>query len=252
MSKVLFYKMTYDTGFAPNPFWGYLTLATCTPNHMRANLQKGDWIVGVEAKELAKKRKAHGWKEDVDQSLVYIAKISEVMDLTSYFNDERFQEKKYQKSDDWRKRGGDNVYYKENGMWKWIRGHDHEFDTKNMPDEEVFFPIEKFDELWAKRGSKENIYGKQILQDIRGNRVFISEEFSYLGDMCIELPKELKKFLPPKQGMKYTKREEADEAVEFLESLIKKYGKGQLGNPIYCHIDKYCQEETEKSSSCGN
>lgn len=47
MSKILTYKMTYDGGFAPNPFWDYLTLATCTPNHMNANLWPGDWIVGL-------------------------------------------------------------------------------------------------------------------------------------------------------------------------------------------------------------
>ena len=27
--RLFAYKMTHDTGFAPNPFWGYLTLATC-------------------------------------------------------------------------------------------------------------------------------------------------------------------------------------------------------------------------------
>lgn len=29
--RLFAYKMTHDTGFAPNPFWGYLTLATCKP-----------------------------------------------------------------------------------------------------------------------------------------------------------------------------------------------------------------------------
>ena len=27
------YVVKYDTGFAPNPFWGFCTLAACTPNH---------------------------------------------------------------------------------------------------------------------------------------------------------------------------------------------------------------------------
>ena len=27
--RLFTYKMTHDTGFAPNPFWGFLTLTTC-------------------------------------------------------------------------------------------------------------------------------------------------------------------------------------------------------------------------------
>ncbi|MGE3595803.1 MAG: hypothetical protein AB7N70_09645 [Dehalococcoidia bacterium] len=39
------YKMTHDTGFAPNPFWGCLTLATCKPG-IRQTRGPGDWIAG--------------------------------------------------------------------------------------------------------------------------------------------------------------------------------------------------------------
>ena len=31
MPKVISYVMTYDTGFAPNPYFKKLTLATCKP-----------------------------------------------------------------------------------------------------------------------------------------------------------------------------------------------------------------------------
>ena len=31
----------HDTGFAPNPFWGYCTLAVCTPNHMGVQTSEG-------------------------------------------------------------------------------------------------------------------------------------------------------------------------------------------------------------------
>jgi hypothetical protein len=46
MNKACFYIMTVDTGFAPNPFHGVCTLAACTPNHCKANLEPGDLIVG--------------------------------------------------------------------------------------------------------------------------------------------------------------------------------------------------------------
>ena len=38
--KICTYTMTSDTGFAPNPFYGYCTLAACTPNHMHDYLTK--------------------------------------------------------------------------------------------------------------------------------------------------------------------------------------------------------------------
>ncbi len=50
MVKYSAYKVTHDSGFVPNPFWGYLTLVICTPNRMRARLVEGGWIIGVEGK----------------------------------------------------------------------------------------------------------------------------------------------------------------------------------------------------------
>jgi hypothetical protein len=47
--KLCSYIIKNDTGFAPNPFWGYCTLAACTPNHMGLHLYPGDWIIGTES-----------------------------------------------------------------------------------------------------------------------------------------------------------------------------------------------------------
>ena len=44
--KICTYTVKRDKGFAPNPFYGYCTLAACTPNHMNAKLKEGDYIVG--------------------------------------------------------------------------------------------------------------------------------------------------------------------------------------------------------------
>lgn len=39
------YVITRDYGFAPNPFWGICSLATCKPQ-IRQRALKGDWIAG--------------------------------------------------------------------------------------------------------------------------------------------------------------------------------------------------------------
>jgi hypothetical protein len=74
------YKMTRDFGFAPNPFGGFCTLATCKP-HIRKKAKVGDWIIGTGSKEI---------KLTFD-SLIYVMKITEKLDLDVYWNDPRFQ-----------------------------------------------------------------------------------------------------------------------------------------------------------------
>jgi len=235
MEKFLFYRMTYDTGFAPNPYGDYLTLATCTPNHIRGrmNFGIGDWIVGIESKTLAQKRRKAGCHPEVDQCLIYAAKVSEILDLNSFFHDPRFEYKKYSR-ESWVGKNGDNVYYIEDGMWKWIRGHCH--DRK----EATFFPIEELDKLLKNKSIKSK-YGA-ILQDIKGNRVFISREFLYFGDKCLEFDKRFRSCLPVR-NIKYCpgpscSKEIAEEFKEYIDSLIREYGFGKHGDPI-CYCLKY-------------
>lgn len=44
--RLYVYVVTHDTGFAPNPFHGYCTLATCKP-HIRGRAEAGDWVIGL-------------------------------------------------------------------------------------------------------------------------------------------------------------------------------------------------------------
>ena len=44
--RLYVYVVTHDNGFAPNPFHGFCTLATCkAPVRERAEI--GDWVLGV-------------------------------------------------------------------------------------------------------------------------------------------------------------------------------------------------------------
>jgi hypothetical protein len=78
--KICSYVIKRDTGLAPNPFWGYCSLAVCTPNHQRARLSSGDWIVGNSS-------------VSDRQRLVYAMQIDEVLGFDAYFRDPRFQQK---------------------------------------------------------------------------------------------------------------------------------------------------------------
>ena len=47
------YKLDHDYGFAPNPFHGVLSLATCKSQlRMNNNVKIGDWVVGLGSRAM--------------------------------------------------------------------------------------------------------------------------------------------------------------------------------------------------------
>jgi hypothetical protein len=107
------YIVTEDTGLAPNPFWGWCTLAVCTPNHQNDDLHEGDWIAGF----LGAKRK---------HSFLYAMEIIEVLRMDKYYIDPRFEKKKPNLRGDWKERCGDNFYEQEpDGTWTQHRNRFH-------------------------------------------------------------------------------------------------------------------------------
>ena len=77
------YKMTHDTGFAPNPYHGVLTLATCKPL-IRKCAKEGFWISGWTSNDVQGKEKMYHFKDD-SQKLIYLAKISKVLSFKEYW-----------------------------------------------------------------------------------------------------------------------------------------------------------------------
>src|SRR5512133_214086 len=91
------YIVKFDTGFAPNPFHGYCTLACCKPAIRRA-AEPGDWIVGLTTKERGNR-------------LVYAMHVAQKITFDEYWRDKRFAHKVPDlRSDDPERRCGDNVY----------------------------------------------------------------------------------------------------------------------------------------------
>jgi hypothetical protein len=63
---------TWDSGFAPNPFGSFLTLATCKPQ-IRKHPRKGDYIIGTGSSATVGNHK-----------LVYAGEIADVFSLADY------------------------------------------------------------------------------------------------------------------------------------------------------------------------
>lgn len=73
-SRVFSYVVVHDTGFAPNPFHGLLTLACCKPQ-IRKTAKVGDIIVGLSSRS---------------ERLVYAVQVAEVVGFEEYWADPHY------------------------------------------------------------------------------------------------------------------------------------------------------------------
>ena len=101
------YAITRDFGFAPNPFHGLCTLATCKPD-IRKSAKVGDWIMGIGGSKL----------RSVKRKCILLMKVSEKVSFQDYWDNKRFSLKKPLRNGSRVKMLGDNIYHKdENSGW---------------------------------------------------------------------------------------------------------------------------------------
>ncbi|WP_127132492.1 hypothetical protein [Pseudoflavitalea rhizosphaerae] len=147
------YKMTHDTGFAPNPFHGVLSLATCKPL-IRLKKHVGDYIAGFTSKELCQEKPGQ-------ERLIFIMKVTEKIPYDIYWNDPRFAMKKPGRNSDIELKG-DNIY-------KPLQGF----------TESAITTYEQVPNYY--HGNRE----KKV--DLNGKYVLLSNEFFYLGSGAIPI-----------------------------------------------------------------
>lgn len=94
--RVFSYIVSRDYGFAPNPFYGFCTLANCKPV-LRKVVKVGDLVVGTSPL-LAGRR------------LVFAMRVTEKLSFTAYWADPRFALKKPSFHGSIRDAYGDNIY----------------------------------------------------------------------------------------------------------------------------------------------
>ncbi|MBX8503936.1 Nmad2 family putative nucleotide modification protein [Pseudomonas lijiangensis] len=115
LPRVYSYKLSRDFGFAPNPFHGICTLATCKPQ-IRKGAQVGDLVIGCGSKEL-----------NMPGTIIFAMRVSEKITFQQYWDDPRFSAKKVNFSSSKAAAYGDNIYHVDNGQWIQEDSH-HSFD----------------------------------------------------------------------------------------------------------------------------
>lgn len=116
------YIIRRDFGFAPNPFHGTCTLATCKPK-IRHTAKIGDWILGIGGNRLGEAR----------GKCILLMKVSEKMSFQEYWEDDRFKRKKPVYNGSNVQMLGDNIYHKdEHGAW--IQEESHHSEPNGTPN----------------------------------------------------------------------------------------------------------------------
>jgi hypothetical protein len=158
--KLYSYVVARDYGFAPNPFFGVCTLATCKPR-IRSVAQIGDWVVGTGSK--AHKREKH---------IVYAMCVTGAMTFNQYWADPRFQVKKPNLQGSKKQAFGDNIYSKAAQAKNWRQVNSHHSLTNGNPNP------------------------ANIAADTKVDRVLISDDFVYWGGSGPKIPQRFLNYGP--------------------------------------------------------
>ena len=138
------YIVAYDYGFAPNPFYGICTLATCKPN-IRRVASIGDWVIGTGSKRRG--RRGH---------LVYAMRVGEALTFDQYWADPRFYPKRPNLRGSLKQAFGDSIYWRD----KYNRWHQE-------------------DSHHSHEGGQPNL--RNIEHDTQTNRVLVGDYYAYWG-----------------------------------------------------------------------
>lgn len=155
--KLYSYIVARDYGFAPNPFHGFCTLATCKPK-IRSSAAVGDWIVGTGAKT----------KYGLNGRLIYAMKVDEPLDFDAYWNDPRFLCKRPILNGSLKLVYGDNIYHRAGRRWVQEDSH-HSFEN-GRPNP------------------------RNIARDTSINRILVATKFVYWGRAAPAIPKRFRPF----------------------------------------------------------
>jgi len=109
------YVVARDFGFAPNPFHGICTLATCKPR-IRKGAVLGDWVVGTGSGAAARKRAGY---------LVFAMKVEEAISFDDYWKDERYLLKRPNLRGSKKMALGDNIYHRKGEGDDWKQSNSH-------------------------------------------------------------------------------------------------------------------------------
>jgi len=206
-ARLFSYKLTNDSGFAPNPFWGSLTLATCKPR-IRYSKKVGDWIAGFTSESLC--------GDPVGgERLVYLMKVSRKLSIADYFRDKTFQSKIPDPDSPHEVyRAGDNIY------------------RPLCPGAQAANQFEQLRNPNHWDGAVGCSKAESRIHDISGKFVLAAELFVYFGRDALGIPEHLRPEIPPGQSANGSLTRDKLRCHVFIDFVFAHAGGGRiLGAP---------------------
>lgn len=200
MARAFSYIVKRDYGFAPNPFYGVLTLATCKPK-IRKSASVGDFIIG------------NATIAD-EQKLIFMAKVSEIVTFDTYWTDGRFQKKKPVMNGSLKKLYGDNIYHLDT-TGEWLQENSHHTHADGSVN---------LDNLNRDTGSTDH--------------VLICEEFFYFGKSMFNVPDDFAVCIHSGIGHHCPNYTDAQKLWNYLKGIYPDGGK--IDQPkLFKHFERY-------------
>ena len=181
------YVVDRDFGFAPNPFHGFCTLATCKPG-IRSTAREDDWIVGMGGGRLKAKGRC-----------IFAMRVTGKITFDEYWANPDYLDKKPIRNGSKKMMVGDNIYHHDD-TGDWFQADSHH----SKPDGSI------------------NPYN--LRNDTQIDKVLISRHFFYFGIDAPIVPIDIITAIGFKNrvGHRVFRNGECDRLVEWLYA---KYGE---------------------------
>jgi len=193
MNRLYSYVVVRDFGFAPNPFFGWCTLATCKPN-IRRVAKAGDWVVGHGS--VARQRPA---------KLVYVMRVKEAPTFDDYWRDPRFLAKRPRFDGSTKQAFGDNIYHREALDQPWLQENSHHSNSDGTANE------------------------ANVDNDTQANRVLVANDFTYWGGTGPAIPDRFRALIAGRNHKSNFTPQLVDDFVDWAHSVG---GPGCVGAPL--------------------
>lgn len=152
MTSVYVYAVSYDLGFAPNPFGGLCSLACCKPQ-IRARAKLGDWIMGLT-----------GTKIPPALRCVFGMVVTAETTFDNYWTGPDYATRRPKRNGSPKKQVGDNIYHRASATKPWVQ-------------EDLVHSLGDGSQCDLNTG-----------HDTRVNRVLLSDRFVYFGSAAPAVP----------------------------------------------------------------
>ncbi|KFE97343.1 hypothetical protein IX39_20310 [Chryseobacterium formosense] len=184
MAKVFLYVVDRDFGFAPNPFHGICSLATCKPR-IRNSASIGDWVIGMGGRNLNSTGKC-----------VFAMKVTSKITFNEYWENPIYKDKKPVRNGSKRMVVGDNIYHRDKVTGIWSQAFSHHSHSDGSLNE----------------------YNRD--RDTKSSNVLLSKHFYYFGSAAPLLPHPILNSLNYKNGVGHKKYNisDANPLILWIES----------------------------------